>query len=311
MGFLVLDEFFDVWTQHKYSMPGDYAAYFNQTDPVTKNKWYQTDLSDIVKRDRNHPSVVFYSIGNEIRDNISTRVPITKDMVSICHANDPTRPVTQALFQPSDAGDYANGGGTLNILDVFGVNYRSTELLEAITQFSPHHAGVSTEMGMNPGEWASFYMKNPQIVGEYLWTGADYLGESPARWPVIGGGKDVLGSGLTDRLGAIKDMGYQYQAIWSANPVVRPKTSTGPAAKVLLTVDHPTITTDLNDVAYVKASIVDATGTLVATASNPVTFTLTGAAGVIKAYDSGIILMNPIMGLAATHGTACAMQSFK
>jgi beta-galactosidase len=116
---------------------------------------------------------------------------------------------------------------------------------------------------------------------------------------------------LTDRLGAIKDMGYQYQAIWSANPVVRPKTSTGPAAKVLLTVDHPTITTDLNDVAYVKASIVDATGTLVATASNPVTFTLTGAAGVIKAYDSGIILMNPIMGLAATHGTACAMQSFK
>jgi hypothetical protein len=42
---------------------------------------------------------------------------------------------------------------------------------------------------MNPGEWSSFYGKNPQIVGEYLWTGADYLGESPNRWPVIGGGK--------------------------------------------------------------------------------------------------------------------------
>jgi beta-galactosidase len=285
MGFLVLDEFFDVWTGHKYSMPGDYAAYFNKTDPATNNKWYQTDLADIVKRDRNHPSVVFYSIGNEIRDNITTRVPITKDMVSICHTNDPTRPVTQALFQPSSAQDYP--GGTLNILDVFGVNYRTAELLEAITQTSPHHAGVSTEMGMNPGEWSSFYMKNLQIVGEYLWTGADYLGESPNRWPVVGGGKDVLGSGLTDRMGAIKDMGYQYQAIWSANPVVRPKTSNGPAVKVLLTVDHSTITTDLNDVAYVKASIVDATGLLVATASSPVTFALTGAAGVIKAVDSG------------------------
>jgi beta-galactosidase len=285
MGFLVLDEFFDVWTAHKYGMPGDYAAYFNKTDPATSNKWYKTDLADVVKRDRNHPSVVFYSIGNEIRDNISTRVPITKDMVNICHTNDPTRPVTQALFQPSDAGDYP--GGTLNILDVFGVNYRNTELLDAITQTSPHHAGVSTEMGMNPGEWSGFYLKNQQIVGEYLWTGADYLGESPNRWPVVGGGKDVLGSGLVDRMGAIKDMGYQYQAIWSANPVVRPKTSTGPAVKVLLTVDHATITTDLNDVAYVKASIVDAAGTVVSTASNAVTFALTGAAGVIKAVDSG------------------------
>jgi len=285
MGFLVLDEFFDVWTGHKYSMPGDYAAYFNKTDPATNKKWYQTDLNDVVRRDRNHPSVVFYSIGNEIRDNIDTRVPITKDMVSICHTNDPTRPVTQALFQPQQAGDYP--GGTLNILDVFGVNYRTSELLDAITQTSPHHAGVSTEMGMNPGEWSSFYGKNPQIVGEYLWTGADYLGESPNRWPVIGGGKEPTGSGLVDRMGAIKDAGYQYAAIWAAKSVTPPKTSTGPAVKVLLTVDHATITTDLNDVAYVKASIVDATGTVVSSASNAVKFDLTGAAGEIKAVDSG------------------------
>ncbi len=155
MGFLVLDEFFDVWTGHKYSQVGDYATYFNQTDPVTKNKWYQTDVNDIVKRHRNHPSVVFYSIGNEIRDALSVREPLATDMVGICHKLDPSRLVTQALFRPSDSGDYP--GATLDILDVFGVNYRTNELLAAITGTTPHHSGVATEMGANVTDWASLF----------------------------------------------------------------------------------------------------------------------------------------------------------
>lgn len=280
MGILVMDEFFDVWVGHKYGMPGDYAAYFNQTNPATGTKWYQSDLNDGVQRDRNHPSIVYYSIGNEIRDGINTRIPLTKDMVAICHANDPTRPVTQALFQPSTAGDYP--GGTLNILDVFGVNYRTAELLDAITQNAPHHAGVSTEQGPNPGNWSAFYLKNPQVVGVYLWTGADYLGETPLGWPTVGSG-----SGLIDRVGGIKDMGYQYQAIWSDKTGARPKTSNGPAVKVLLSVDHPAVAADGDDVAYVKASLVDAGGSTVANAGNAVTFQMAGSAGEFKAFDSG------------------------
>lgn len=272
MGFLVLDEFFDVWKGHKYNMPGDYASAFSQ--------WYKTDAADIVKRDRNHPSVVFYSIGNEIRDGLSVRKPITTDLVNICHENDPTRPVTQALFRPSDGGDYPNG--TLNILDVFGVNYRTSELLEAITGSVPHHAGVTTEIGAsNPGEWNSFVMAHPQVVGEYLWTGADYLGEANDAWPNVG-----AASGLIDRVGTVKDIGYKYQAVWGGT-VSRPQTSTKTPVKVLLTIDHPSITTDPDDVAYVKASIVDASGVMVSSASTAVTFTVSGSSGKIIALDSG------------------------
>jgi beta-galactosidase len=280
MGMLVLDEAFDEWTGHKYSeMAGGYATYFNKTDPATNQKWYQTDLTDMVKRDRNHPSIVFYSIGNEIRDGISTRVPLTTDMVGIIHKLDPSRPVTQALFRPQTSGDYP--GGVLNILDVFGVNYPTAELLDAITGTTPHHSGVATEMGANVTDWASFFMANAQVVGEYIWTGAGYLGETGA-FPSIGGG-----GGLTDRVGTIRDDGYTYAGLWSTTTPARPKTSTGSATKVVLSVDHSSITTDLNDVAYVKATVADASGVQSASASNAVTFAVTGTAGEIIAVDSG------------------------
>ena len=271
MGFLVLDEFFDVWTGHKYSQPGDYATYFNT--------WHTTDLTDIVKQHRNHPSIVFYSIGNEIRDALATRTPLATAMVSLCHTLDPTRPVTQALFQPANNNDYP--GNTLNVLDVFGVNYRNLELAAAIA-LTPHHSGVQTEKGTSPGEWASIYLANPQIVGEFLWTGPDYLGEANGLWPQIGGT-----SGIIDRVSTIKDMGYQYQAIWSSNPVSRPTTTTTGATRVVLSVDHPTISTNGNDVAYVKATVMNAAGAIVTSASNAVTFSLTGTTGKIIALDSG------------------------
>jgi beta-galactosidase len=281
MGFLVLDEFFDVWTEHKYSQSGDYAAYFNKIDPATNNKWYQTDVTDIVKRHRNHPSIVFYSIGNEIRDALATRIPLTTDMVGICHKLDPSRPVTQALFQPQSNNDYP--GGVLNILDVFGVNYRTNELLAAITGSTPHHSGVSTEMGANVSDWASFFVANPQVVGEFIWTGASYLGEVTGSFPTIGGN-----GGFIDRVGTINSIGYTYAGLWNTTTPAKPKTSTGAAAKVVLSVDHSTITTDLNDVAYIKATVVDASGVQVADATNTVTFAVTGSAGEIIAVDSGI-----------------------
>ena len=269
MGFMVMDEFFDAWKAHKVS--GDYATYFT--------KWYQTDAADIIKRDRNHPSVVIYSIGNEIRDALATRSPIAKDLVSICHGSDPTRPVTQALFRPTDNNDYP--GATLDILDVFGANYRNTEVLTAVTGTTPHHAGISTEQSPNTGEWSSFYMAHPQIVGEYLWSGADYLGEA-GTWPTIG-----ASSGIIDRVGTIKTIGYSYQSIWSDTKTARPATTASGASKVVLTVDHSSITIDLNDVAYVKATITSASGVMVSSASDAVTFSVSGSAGKILAVDSG------------------------
>jgi beta-galactosidase len=287
MGFLVLDEFFDVWTQHKYSMPGDYATYFTN--------WYQIDATDIVKQHRNHPSIFLYSIGNEIHDATSARMPLTQSLVNICHTNDPSRLVTQALIDPQSNGDYpgATGlnasypNGVLDILDVFGVNYNYTALLSAITATTPHHAGISTEMGINAGLWTSFYAKTPQVVGEFLWTGAEYLGEAPNAWPgVVGQSSAGTIFGLIDRMDKIKDIGYQYSAVWGGTATSAPKTSTAPAAKVVLSVDHSSITTDLNDVAYVKASIVDASGVELAKATNSVTFSVSGSAGSIVAVDN-------------------------
>lgn len=270
MGLLVMDELFDVWKSHKYNMPGDYATYFD--------KWHAIDAADVVKRDRNHPSVVFYSIGNEIRDGLSTRTPIATELVDICHTNDPTRPVTQALFRPSQSGDYP--GAMVNILDVFGVNYRTTELLEAIN--GSDITGVMTEIGPKPSEWSGFVMAHANVIGKYVWSGADYLGESNEGWPRVN-----APCGLIDRVGTIKDVGYQYQAIWSTGSTARPATSNGTPVKVLLSVDHPTITTDLDDVAYVKASIVDASDVTVGGADNTITFTVSGSSGKIIAVDSG------------------------
>jgi beta-galactosidase len=266
MGFLVMDEFFDVWKAHKVS--ADYATYFDS--------WSVTDLTDTLMRDRNHPSIVLYSIGNEIRDPISTRLPIAENFVQICHSIDPTRPVSQGLFRPKDSGDYP--GAMLDVLDVFGVNYRSAELLEA-QAITPHRPGVLTEMTPTVSNW-NVVLNNPQITGMFVWTGTDYLGES-AGWPVV-----ESGFGLLDRVGTPREIGYTFQGLWSTTPGSRPNTGTT-ASKIVLSADQTTFTTDVNDVVYMKATICDSSGRLVTSASNTVTFGVSGP-GKIIAVDSGI-----------------------
>lgn len=279
MGFLVMDEFFDVWVGHKYGMAGDYATYFKQ--------WYQVDLTDIVKRDRNHPGIVIYSIGNEIRDALATRLPHTKAMIDLCHSLDSTRPVTQALFRPKDAGDYPGAAGTIDLFDVFGVNYRNAELLEAITGASPRKAGIATEMGQTPSLWTSFFEKNPQVVGEFIWTGAEYMGEAEGSWPTAMG-NDGAGTifGFVDRTSEIKDVGYSFANVWAAKAPTKPRMSTAAAAKLVLAVDHPSIMTDFDDIAYVRAAFVDASGNQVSNATGSVAFRVSGAAGSIVAVDN-------------------------
>jgi beta-galactosidase len=117
MGFLVMDELFDQWTLAKN--PYDYHLYFDE--------WSKIDVRDTVRRDRNHPSVFMYSAGNEIRDNHADQEKAKRTLrglVDTFHENDPTRPVTQALFRPNieGANDYNNR--LAEILDVVGQNYR-------------------------------------------------------------------------------------------------------------------------------------------------------------------------------------------
>lgn len=309
MGFLVLDEFFDTWTQHKYSDAGDYATYFNRTatsptgTPAVPGAsgsapWYQVDTTGIVMRDRGHPSVVMWSAGNEIRDPLSTRQPLLSRMVSISHALDPSRPVTQALFRPKDSGDVT--GATRTTLDVFGGNYRPDEVVAAMG-VSPKRPGLLTEMGTDTSSWTTV-KNNPGLIGEFLWTGADYLGEADGLWPTVGSS-----SGLMDAVGTVRPIGYAWQSTWGAPHTSPPPTGTT-ASRVVLRPDHSAVSTDTDDISYVQAAVTDSSGRVVTGSSAPVTFSISGP-GVIVAVDSGSQTQESYRGTVrkAYHGLAYAL----
>jgi beta-galactosidase len=203
MGFLVMDETFDTWTAAKPNGEKGYNQYFTT--------WWEKDTRDMVLRDRNHPSVIIYSIGNEIRDNLndSTGFKKYKDQQDLIHQLDPSRPVTMALFRPNVSKVYSNG--FVEKMDVVGQNYRENELV-AVHLAKPELKVIGTENGHGLTEWL-ILRDNPFISGQFLWTGIDYLGE--ALWPAISYDK-----GLFDRTGGWKQLSYQRQSWWSDKPVV-------------------------------------------------------------------------------------------
>jgi beta-galactosidase len=296
MGILVLDEFADVWTQHKYADVGDYAAYFNQasttptgTPPLPSSakttKWWEVDFSGWIMRDRNHPSVAIYSMGNEIHDSVATRTPYLTEMVAISHQLDPAHSDTQALLDPGTSGDV--GGPTNSLLDVWGDNYNVANCLTAEANVATK-SGVLTEMGEETTTWATV-MANADLTGEFIWTGTDYLGEANGEWPQIGGN-----GGLLDELGTVNANGYAWQKIWGVPATSPAPAGTGPT-KIVLTADHPTVLTDLNDISFVKAAVSNAAGAVVTTSATPVTFAITGP-GTIVAVDSGSMTQETFRG---------------
>jgi beta-galactosidase len=212
MGFLVMDEMFDCWTVAKN--PYDYHLYFNE--------WSKIDARDTVRRDRNHPSIILYSSGNEIHDTPKEDLAksILSGLVPVFHEYDPTRPVTQALFRPNVSHDYDNG--LADMLDVIGTNYRDTELLAA-QKARPTRKIVGTEQRHDRQTWLNL-RDHPSHSGQFLWSGVDYLGESRA-WPTV-----AAGSGLLDRTGAIKPMAYERQSWWLDKPMVYAVRRTAPTA---------------------------------------------------------------------------------
>ncbi len=203
MGFLVMDEAFDCWTKGKNSH--DYHRHFTE--------WWERDLREMVRRDRNHPSIVLYSVGNEIRDthDAGHAKKILADLVRVCHEEDPTRPVTQALFRPNVTKDYDNG--LADLLDVIGTNYRDTELLDAWKD-DPSRKIIGTEQGHERSTWFHCRDHAPH-AGQFLWCGIDYLGES-RTWPVT-----TFNAGLLDRTGWVQPRGWERASWWSDEPMVK------------------------------------------------------------------------------------------
>ncbi|HVS73064.1 MAG TPA: glycoside hydrolase family 2 TIM barrel-domain containing protein [Phycisphaerae bacterium] len=205
VGMLVMDETFDCWTVGKNTY--DYHIFFKQ--------WNLIDARDMVMRDRNHPSIILYSSGNEIHDtpNAELAKSILKPLVAAIHEADPTRPVTQALFRPNSDGEggaYKNG--LSDMLDVVGTNYRDDELLAAHAA-KPSIKIVGTENKKDLGSWEKV-RDNPAYSGHFIWSGVDYLGETFA-FPNIG-----AGSGIVYDSDQIKPEGYQDATWWVDQPVV-------------------------------------------------------------------------------------------
>lgn len=170
-GILVIDEAFDMWEKPKN--PQDYHLYFKD--------WWQKDIESMVLRDRNHPSVIFWSIGNEINERAdSAGYIITKKLADEIRRLDPTRPVTEAIcgFWDHAGQDWSTTAPAFANLDIGGYNYlwanyetdhaKFPERLMMGTETFPAEAYINRKQAE----------KNPWVLGDFVWTSMDYLGET-------------------------------------------------------------------------------------------------------------------------------------
>ncbi|MES2920251.1 MAG: beta-galactosidase GalB [Verrucomicrobiota bacterium] len=198
MGLLVQVEAFDCWAAGK--VPKDYHLLYKQ--------WHEADLRDMVRQNRNHPSVFMWSIGNEIIEQNKPEFP--RQLAAIVKSEDTTRPVTAGLHSP----DAAAKSGFIAELDVMGVNYHlpfyapylaneryadkpvyGSETSSCVSSrgeyFFPVKRGRDSQVNFQvssydvdapswaypPDDQFRAFHKHPEFLGEFIWTGFDYLGE--------------------------------------------------------------------------------------------------------------------------------------
>ena len=237
LGLLVLDEAFDEWEFPKRK----WLRGWNVGEPGYEGsydffeEWSSRDVADMVRRDRNHPSIFAWSIGNEVdypNDPYSHPIlagtainqpmfggfkpdqPDARRLGAIAHRlaaevrkHDPSRPVTAALagVVMSNETDYPTA------LDLVGYNYTEDRYAADHAAY-PQRVLYGSENGHSLKSWRAV-VENDYIFGQFLWTGIDYLGEA-REWPSRG-----FYSGLIDLSGAIKPRGRFREALWSEQPV--------------------------------------------------------------------------------------------
>lgn len=236
LGMMVMPESFDMWIYPKCK--NGYARFFQE--------WHERDITNLVLANRNHPSVVMWSIGNEIPEQWSEQGrDISKQLQELCHRLDPSVPVTQGM----DRAEAALKSGFAQVMDVPGFNYRVYKydrsmkslpqgfLLGAETAstvssrgiykfpvtFRVARAGADGQVSSYDTEWCSWSNLPEEdfiadedksyTIGQFVWTGYDYLGEPTPYdeyWP-----SRSSYFGIMDLAGLPKDRFYLYRSVWN------------------------------------------------------------------------------------------------
>jgi beta-galactosidase len=245
LGLVVMDEAYDMWKVPK--VRNGSSKFWDQ--------WGETDLRDFIRRDRNHPSVIMWSIGNEIPEQTRPDgAALAKRLVDITHEEDPTRPATSGL----NNAEPAMKTGFAQVLDLKGFNYKphlyepvmkehpdwilyGSETSSTVSSRGVYHLPIEryqrheslqvTSYDVIAPPWATSpdgefeaQDKFPNVLGEFVWTGFDYLGEptpysggrggSSANWP-----SRSSYFGIVDLAGFPKDRYYLYKSVWTSEPM--------------------------------------------------------------------------------------------
>jgi beta-galactosidase len=246
LGLVVMDEAFDMWRIPK--TPNDYSKYFPE--------WSERDVRDFVHRDRNHPSVIMWSIGNEIPEQSKPEGRAEAHrLTAFFHQEDPTRPTTSAFNQWTAAIQ----NKLTDEVDLQGFNYKPLNYEQImkehpswivygsetsscvssrgvyhlpIEKYQKHPSHELTSYDVIAPPWAycpdpefAVQERFPNLLGEFMWTGFDYIGEptpyfagrgnQAADWPARSSY-----FGMVDLAGFPKDRYYLYQSVWTAKPMV-------------------------------------------------------------------------------------------
>ena len=251
LGLMVLDEAFDCWKSPK--VENGYNLYFEE--------WGERDLGDMVRRDRNHPSVVMWSLGNEIKEQWEPEVgwKMARQLHTIVKNIDASRPTTVGFNTYPQAYD----NNMAQQVDIAGMNYKPSKYQEnrtnypliplygsetssctstrgiyhlPIGKYKKHKSLQVSSYDLIGPAWAYppdveffFQKENPYVMGEFIWTGFDYLGETTPY-----GGRDNSTNGhwnsdwpcrssyfgAVDLAGFPKDRFYLYQSQWTTEPMI-------------------------------------------------------------------------------------------
>ena len=238
LGMMVMAESFDMWIYPKCK--NGYAKFFKE--------WSDKDITNLVKHHRNHPSIIMWSIGNEIPEQWSKEgMEIAKHLQDLCHQYDPSRPVTQGMDRAEDALK----SGFAQVMDVPGFNYRVHKYYKNIEQLpqgfllgsetastvssrgvykfpvqvrasnnNPYADGQCSSYDTEYCSWSNlpdddWKMQDDYswVIGEFVWTGYDYLGE-PTPYDTYWPSRSSY-FGICDLAGLPKDRYYMYRARWN------------------------------------------------------------------------------------------------